>query len=51
MEGKMRKFRNAKTLLSLFPKEKQQEMKAFMETEKIDFENPETLLKVLGRFQ
>lgn len=51
MEGRMRKFRNAKTLLSLFPKEKQQEMKAFMESEKIDFGSPETLLKVLGRFQ
>lgn len=47
VEGKWKKFRNAKTLLALFPKGKQQEMKAFMEREKIGFENPEEILKIL----
>lgn len=47
VEGKWKKFRNAKTLLALFPKGRQQEMKAFMEREKVDFENPKEILKVL----
>ena len=47
VEDKWKKFRNAKTLLALFPKERQQEMKAYMEREKIDFANPEEILKVL----
>lgn len=49
-DGKWKKFRNAKTLLSLFPKEKQQELNEFIEKEKVDFEKPEEILNVLSRF-
>lgn len=50
VKGKMKSFRNTKTLISLFPKEKQPIVKDFMEKEKIVMENPEDVLKVLDGY-
>lgn len=50
MESGLKKFRNAKTLIALYPKDEQQTMKEFVEREKVDFGNPEEVLKVLNQF-
>lgn len=50
VKGKLRSFRNINSLLKLYPKDKQQSIKEFMETENIKMENPKDILKVLDRF-
>lgn len=50
VKGKLRSFRNINSLLKLHPKDKQQSIKEFMETENIKMENPKDILKVLDRF-
>lgn len=47
VKNKMKSFRNEKTFLGLFSKNKQQEIKGFIDAEKINMENPDDLLKVL----
>ena len=47
VKNKMKSFRNEKTFLGLFSKNKQQEIKGFIDAEKINMENPNDLLKVL----
>lgn len=50
VKGKLESFRNAKMLIGLFPKDKQQAVKEFMNIEKIGVYNPKDILKVLDRF-
>lgn len=47
IKDKRKSFRNVKTFLGLFPKERQQEVKEYMETNKVDMDQPERLLNVL----
>lgn len=51
VKGKLRSFRSINTLLKLYPKDKQQSIKEFIEAEKIKIENPKDILQVLKRFQ
>lgn len=50
VKGKLKSFRNAKTLINLFPKDRQQAVKEFMESEKIKIEKPKDILKVLEHY-
>lgn len=47
IKDKFKSFRNEKTFLGLFPKDKRQEIKEYIEQEKIDMEKPKDILKVL----
>lgn len=50
VEGKLKSFRNEKTLIGLFPKNSRQAAKEFINIEKVDLENPKDILKLLKRF-
>lgn len=47
IKDKFKSFRNEKTFLGLFLKDKRQEIKEYIEQEKIDMEKPKDILKML----
>lgn len=51
MKGKWKAFRNPKTFIGLFPKEKQEAIRQFTDDHKLDLDQPEDILKVLDAFQ
>lgn len=50
VKKKLKSFKNAKTFLGLYPKEKQQEIRKFMGKQKLEIKDPKNILQILDTF-
>lgn len=50
VKRKLKSFRNAKTLINLYPKNKQENVKEFVDINNVNFKNSKEILKLLYQF-
>ena len=50
VKRKLKSFRNAKTLVNLYPKNKQENVKEFVDINNVNFKNSKEILKLLYQF-